>query len=117
VTDYHRDFIYCSGLLPVQSLDAVLAVADNKVRHYRDPADLADVALIKKRDCERFHAWLARLSPHLAEVAGLLMAGFTQSEIARRLKLTEAAISKRVSRIREAGVREIFDLVDTPLFD
>ena len=117
MTDYHRDFIYCSGLLPVQSLDAVLAVADNKVRHYRDPADLPDLALIKKRDGERLHAWLARLAPHLAEVARLLMAGLTQSEIARRLKLTEAAISKRVNRIREAGAREIFDLADTPLLN
>ena len=117
MTDYHRDFIYCSGLLPVQSLDAVLAAADNKVRHYRDPTDLPDVALIKKRDGERFHAWLAGLPPHLAEVARLLMADFTQSQIARRLKRTEAAISKRVNRIREAGAREIPDLADSPLLN
>lgn len=117
MTDYYPDFIYCSGLLPVQSLDAVLAIAGNKVRHYRDPGDLPDVALIKKGDGERFHAWLAGLAPQLAEVAGLLMAGLTQSEIARRLKLTEAAISKRVNRIRVAGLREISDLADTPLLN
>lgn len=117
MTDYHRDFIFCSPFLSVQSLDAVLALPDNLVRHYRDPADSPLDALIKKRDGERLHAWLLRLAPPLAAVARLLMAGETQASIARHLKLTEAAISKRVNRIRELGAREIFDLADTPLLN
>ena len=117
MADYHRDFIFCSSLLPVQSLDAVLAVPGNAVAAYRDPAESPEMALIRKRDRERLERWLMRLDAPLARVAQLLMLGENQASIARKLELSEAAISKRIKRIRDLGGRELADLADSPLLN
>jgi DNA-binding NarL/FixJ family response regulator len=115
VTYYNHDFIYCSSLLPVQSLDAALSDPESGTRHMRDPADSPEDNLIKFRDRDRLHGWLAGLPPRLAETARLLMAGETQASIARRLRLTEAAISKRIAKIRVRGNAELADLRNSPL--
>lgn len=114
MTDY-PDYIYCSPFLPVQSLDALLSNPDAKLGEFRDPAESPEDALIKKRDVDRLHHWLTRLHPRLAVVAKLLMAGQTQAAIARKLHLTEAAISKRIARIRQQGLSDLFDLRESPL--
>ena len=115
MTGMHSDYVYCSSLLPVQSLDAYLASAEGAKREFRDPGDSPEDALIKKRDGERLHLWLNRLHPRLAAVAKLLMAGETQAAIARHLHLTEAAISKRIKNIRAIARVELADLGGSPL--
>lgn len=110
MASYTRDYIYCSSLLPVASLEAVLAERGSPFRHYADQVDSPEEALTKKRDLQRFHSWLRRLPPDLFQVALGLMRGDTQAMLARQLRISEAAISKRVGRILELGRRQLLDL-------
>lgn len=100
---YCDDYIYCSPLLPVRSLDAVLADRRSPFWHYRDPGDSPERALGKKLDLQRLYGWLGRLPPDLAQVAAGLMRGETQAHLARQLGISEAAVSKRVQRLGKLG--------------
>lgn len=110
------DSIYCSGLLPVLSVEAIEAERGAPLPDMIDPADDPEMALIKKQDEARFHAWAKDLPPGLREVAeGKLEEDETNAEMARRLGVSGAAMTKRMRRIGAIGRDELDDLKDSPL--
>lgn len=97
------DSIYCSGLLPVLSIEAIEKERGKPLPARADPADNPERALQKKVDADRIDAWVRDLPPDLAEVGIALLNDDNQATIARRLKVSEAAISKRVKRLLAKG--------------
>lgn len=104
------DSIYCSGLLPVLSIEAIEKERGKALPARADPGDNPEQALLKKIDVDRFTAWVRGLPRDLAEVGIALLNGDSQAAIARRLKLSEAAITKRMRRIGVIGRAQIADL-------
>jgi hypothetical protein len=115
VTHQCQIYIYCSPLLPVLSLDAVLATGNSPVHLYTDTADPADIALIKRFHANRLRAWVRELPADLAVIAGGILCGETQASLARLLGLSEVAISKRVARLARKGRVQLADLRRSPL--
>lgn len=109
------DSIYCSGLLPVLSVEAIEKARGKPLPDRADPSDDPEMMLVKKRDRERFIAWIRWLPQPLGEVAMALVNGDNQATIARRLKLSEPAITKRVRRILVVGRTELSDLRGSPI--
>jgi DNA-directed RNA polymerase specialized sigma24 family protein len=115
VAGFDRDFIYCSPLLPVESLDRELGNRLSPLHRYADPDDSPELALIKKLDCERLHLWAVQLPADLAAVAPAILRGETQAAIARRLGISEPAVTKRLARLVRSGSRQLGDLRHSPL--
>jgi DNA-binding NarL/FixJ family response regulator len=109
------DSIYCSGLLPVLSLEAIEQARGKPLPDRADPSDDPEIMLVKKRDRERFISWVHGLPRPLGEVAMALVDGDSQAAIAKRLKLSEPAITKRVRRILAIGYVELGDLRRSPI--
>ena len=109
------DSIYCSGLLPVLSIEAIERERGKPLPARADPGDDPERALIKKNDLTRFTIWVRGLPRDLAEVAIALLNGDSQAAIARRLKLSEAAITRRMRRLCAIGRVELGDLRRSPL--
>jgi RNA polymerase sigma factor (sigma-70 family) len=66
-----------------------------KEEHIADAASAGDFSLV-----ELFDALERVLKSDDMRVAGMLMDGWTQAEIARRFNVTQQSISKRIARIR-----------------
>ena len=109
------DSIYCSGLLPVLSIEAIERERGKPLPDRSDPADNPETKLLLKRDLSRLTNWVRGLPRDLADVAGALLAGDSQAAIARRLMLSEAAITKRMKRIAKIGRIDLADLRWSPL--
>lgn len=109
------DSIYCSGLLPVLSIEAIEKERGKPLPAQVDPGDSPEQALMRKIDLDRFTNWVIGLPRELAEVGLALLNGDSQAAIARRLKLSEAAITKRVRRLCAIGRDELGDLRRSPL--
>lgn len=109
------DSIYCSGLLPVLSIEAIEAQRGKPLPDRTDPADNPESNLIKKRDAERFAAWVRELPRELSDVATGVLNGDSQAAIARRLHVSEPAITKRMRRIAVIGRDELGDLRASPM--
>jgi hypothetical protein len=109
------DSIYCSGLLPVLSIEAIEAEGGAPLAGFVDPGDDPETALIRKQEDERLHDWVDDLPAGLAEVANGLLDDEAKVSIAKRLNVSGAAITKRVRRIAAIGRDEIGDLRGTPL--
>lgn len=107
MTLYTHDYIYCSPFFPVQSLDALLEDPESGIDDYPDPGETPEERVSSNLDHDRLHRWLGDLPVPLAAVAKLLMEGMNQAAIARQLRVSEAAISKRISLMREIGVRRL----------
>jgi DNA-binding NarL/FixJ family response regulator len=102
-------------LLPVLSLEAIEKQRGRPLPAQIDRGDNPEQALLKKIDVDRFTAWVRGLPRELAEVGTALLNGDSQAAIARRLKLSEAAITKRVRRLCDIGRDELDDLRRSPL--
>jgi len=115
VTDCQHDYIYCSPLFDVQSLDESLSHRRSPAHRLRDTLDDPETALVKARDKVRLSRWIGTLPHALKVVAQAVMTGETQASLARRLGLTEAAISKRMKRLALFGRTDLADLRASPL--
>lgn len=115
MTGQYPDYIYCSSLLPVLSLEAAMASASFPAHRYVDPADPADIALIKRLDAGRLRAWAHALPADLAVIALGILRGETQASLARLLGLSDAAISKRMARLTRKGRIQLGKLRRSPL--
>jgi DNA-directed RNA polymerase specialized sigma24 family protein len=117
MTGPYHDYIFCSSLLPVQSLDAELKDRQSPLHRYRDPAESPLDALLKKRDRLRLSAWVEGLPAPLAAVARGLMRGETQASLALRLGISEPAVTKRLKRLIRLGQRQLADLRRSPILN
>ncbi len=115
MTDYQHDYIYCSALPDTRSLDRALTDPKSSVHKLRDTSDDPEAALLVKLDLDRIAAWMATLPPDLRDVAEAALREETQAALAKRLGLTEAAISKRMKRLIKLGGRSLSDLRRSPL--
>lgn len=115
MTDYQHDYIYCSALPDTRSLDQALADPASPAHRLKETADDPETALIRKRDLNRIAAWMASLPASLREVAEAALRDETQAAVAKRLGLTEAAISKRMKKLLKMGRHGLGDLRASPL--
>jgi DNA-directed RNA polymerase specialized sigma24 family protein len=115
VAGFERDYIYCSPLLPVQSLECELTDRRSNLYSIADCGDPADVALIKKLDRRRLRRWVGQLPAPLQVVAWGILRGETQAALARALGISEPAVKKRLDRISELARRQLRDLRRSPL--
>jgi DNA-directed RNA polymerase specialized sigma24 family protein len=97
-------------LLPVLSIEAIEKASGKPLPAIVDPGGDPEQTLLKKLDLARFTAWVRGLPRDLAEVGLALLDGDSQATIARRLKLSEAAITKRVRRLCAIGIVDLADL-------
>lgn len=109
------DSIYCSGLLPVLSIEAIEAERGKPLPDMIDPGDDPEMALIRKEDDARLHSWADDLPPDLRDVANAKLDDDLNVTIARRLRISGPAITKRLRRIGAIGRDELGDLKASPL--
>lgn len=109
------DSIYCSGLLPVLSIEAIESQRGTPLPDRVDPGDNPELKLIRKIDVERLGDWARSLPRDLAEVVAALLNGENQALIAKRLKLSEPAITKRMRRVVARGRVDLVDLRRSPI--
>lgn len=107
---FERDFIYCSALLPVKSLDSELSDRLSPIYSYADSSDSPELTLIKKIDRRRLRDWARQLPAPLAVVARGLLRGETQAAMSRTLGISEPAVKKRLDRLASMGKRQLRDL-------
>ena len=109
--------IYCSGLLPVLSIEAIEAQRGTPLPDRIDPGDSPELMLIKKIDLERLAVWVRGLPRDLREVVAPLLDGDNQATIAKRLKVSEPAITKRMRRIVARGRVDLAEMRRSPLLN
>lgn len=107
MADYQQGYAYCSPFLSVLSLDAHLAWPESPVFDIPDTEDDPETALARDQDLTFLNAWIGSRPPGQRRLAEALMRGETQVEVARREGVTEAAISKRMKALVQAGGRDL----------
>lgn len=111
---YWDDFAYINPLLE-SSFDVGVAEPSSPLHRITDGEDDPETALIKAQDHAQLSRWVEGLPPDLKIAAGAALTGETQASMARRLNLTEAAISKRMSRLRARGLKDLKSLRRSPI--
>lgn len=99
----HPNSIYCSGLFQPDSLSARADAAEALA----DFADNPEQALIKRQESWILTNWAEGLGAASREVARAILAGETQASLARRLGVSEAAITKRLARVTRKGREDL----------
>lgn len=103
MTDYQNGYIYCSALPETRSLDQELTTSKSSVHQLTDTVDSPESALLRKDDLDRLAEWMLGLPAPLRAVAEAVVREETQASVAKRLGLSEAAVSKRMKRLLELG--------------
>src|SRR4051794_32399740 len=96
VAGFYRDFIYCSPLLPIESLDRELCDRQSPLYGVADPSDSPELLLLKEIDRRRLGEWVRELPAPLSAVAHAVLRGETQAGMSRALGISEPAIKKRL---------------------
>lgn len=115
MADYQQGYAYCSPFLPVASLDAHLALPDSPVYNLVDSDYDPEMALHRAQDYRTLTNWVNALPPTLRRTVTALLRDESQATIARREGVSEAAISKRLAKLRELGRCDLASLRQSPL--
>jgi DNA-directed RNA polymerase specialized sigma24 family protein len=114
LADYHRDFVYCSPYLAVVSIEGLPPEMQAVALGAVDDDD-PETALIRDQDSSALNRWVDGLPEPLLAVAQGLLNGETKAAIARRLGISEPAITKRMKRIGASASLHLGGLRRSPL--